>query len=161
MHEWEHLFHRVRQRINISTLIRLKVYLWGLILCIVLYKVWIILSGEWWILNNFKMRKLEYLNAGRELAIKCWKIRLKFVWSVGWSAENSDRILWVKRLHRRVPFQSKRDPFFIIMGENVNYMCKTGMFYLGCRKLRKIHLMIRIVFIVTYHDSSDVVGWLF
>ena len=113
------------------------------------------------ILNNFKMRKLEYLNAGRELAIKCWKIRLKFVWSVGWSAENSDRILWVKRLHRRVPFQSKRDPFFIIMGENVNYMCKTGMFYLGCRKLRKIHLMIRIVFIVTYHDSSNVVGWLF
>ena len=47
------------------------------------------------------------------------------------------------------------------MGENINYMCKTRMFYIGCRKLRKIHLMIRIVFIVTYHDSSNVVGWLF
>ena len=76
--------------------------------------------------------------------------------------ENSDRILWVKRLGRGVPFQSKRDTFFfIIMGENINYMCKTRMFYIGCRKLRKIHLMIRIVFIVTYHDSSNVVGWLF
>lgn len=75
--------------------------------------------------------------------------------------ENSDRILWVNGLGRGVPFQSKRDSFFIIMGESVNYMCKTGMFYLECRKLRKIHLMIRIVFIVTYHDSSNVVGWLF
>ena len=104
---------------------------------------------------------LNILNAGRKSEIKCWKVRLKSVWSVGWSAENSDRILWVKCLHGGVPFQSKRDTFFIIMGENINYMCKTGMFYLGCRKLRKIHLMIRIVFIVTYHDSSDVVGWLF
>ena len=42
--------------------------------------------GLWEYQIFFRWESLNISNAGRELARKSWKVRPKFVWSVGWSA---------------------------------------------------------------------------